>query len=389
MRLPLLLSLLTLPGVAAANPVQAWADGRCPPSSPTKANPVQRFLCLSEAATEELDPFMSRKRLDDSARERAPDPTRSLLRAYVSNWEHGLCELRTEFARFDAARNTFRFPPSAQAHMEQFECRSWVYSWAGHFADALRRGDEAALKANLAALESRAKPGPEPTPRLLAAAKVLAERGNPQQSPDETLYSRTKWRGAVIQLTQAWRLPRQLAALRCRAQEQRGIAVPERCEERVRRALEADLAPVTQVLTEAASRVPAEELRAAEEALAQEHARAQEKAKKEQPLGGAAPLDGVKPFGPGMATPERISGEPLQLSPEALAVRIQGTIIVRFTILPTGEVTRIRIVKPLPHMEETVLKTVATWRYKPVLHEGKPVAVEYTHQEELRAPRKP
>jgi TonB family protein len=406
MRLALLLSLFTLPGLAAANPVQDWADSRCPPSPPaTHLGPLKRFVCVKMAATQELDSFKGRQTPDDAAREWVADDSRDRLRLEALKWEHRMCEVRTVFTRLDVATSTLRLP-DAQTDTDLLECQSWMYSWLGHFADALRRADEAALKDNLTALESRAKPGPAPTPRLLAAAKLLAGREPPQQAVDLTRYSRPHWNSLIVQLTHAWRLPRQLAALRCRAQEQRGVAVPEQCEERVRRALEAELLPATQALTEAASWLPAEELRAAEASLAQEPPRVEKPTEKqrhphpgervfgatlgslpESVTGGA--VNGAIPFGAGMTPPERIQGEPLQLSPEALAMRVQGTIIFRFTIQPTGEVTNIRTIKPLPHMDETLRKTVATWRYKPVLFEGRPIAVDYTVSQEFSRPSRP
>lgn len=85
----------------------------------------------------------------------------------------------------------------------------------------------------------------------------------------------------------------------------------------------------------------------------------------------------VLPFGEGMTRPERIEGRDPQYTREALAAHVGGMTIVRCVITVEGRIENCRMIKPLPYMEKAVLDAVSTWRYKPVLFQGKPVSVEY------------
>jgi protein TonB len=60
--------------------------------------------------------------------------------------------------------------------------------------------------------------------------------------------------------------------------------------------------------------------------------------------------------------------------------------ILQCTLTPEGRVTDCRVLKTLPHMEQAVLQAVSTWRYSPVLFQGRPVTVKYNFQIQLVAP---
>jgi protein TonB len=102
-------------------------------------------------------------------------------------------------------------------------------------------------------------------------------------------------------------------------------------------------------------------------------------------LGGQ--LGGVLNFQSGMTRPERLSGKDPVYTREALEARVEGVMIVKCTITAQGDVTDCRVIKPLPHMTESVLETVKTWKYKPVTFEGKPVSVGYNISIRLVLPR--
>jgi protein TonB len=50
-------------------------------------------------------------------------------------------------------------------------------------------------------------------------------------------------------------------------------------------------------------------------------------------------------------------------------------IVVKFVVTESGDVTGVTIVRGHPLFDAVVLATVKTWKYKPALVAGKPVAV--------------
>lgn len=96
--------------------------------------------------------------------------------------------------------------------------------------------------------------------------------------------------------------------------------------------------------------------------------------------------DEVIPFGMGMTRPELISGAPFVHTPEALAARVQGTMVVKCTLTCLGEVKDCRILKSLPHMDQAALAALASRRYKPVYYLGRPITVSYVFVLKLRVP---
>lgn len=87
-----------------------------------------------------------------------------------------------------------------------------------------------------------------------------------------------------------------------------------------------------------------------------------------------------------MAHPELLSGEKLQYTPEALAARVQGLMIVRCTITREGKVEKCRVLKSLPHMEQAAISALESRRYRPVMFQGRPLCVSYTFTIKLRLP---
>jgi protein TonB len=82
-------------------------------------------------------------------------------------------------------------------------------------------------------------------------------------------------------------------------------------------------------------------------------------------------------FAEGMTRPQRTAGEDPRYSREALEARVEGTMLVKCVVTAQGDVQNCQVIKPLPHMERAVLDALSTWRMKPAVYQGKPVAVSY------------
>jgi protein TonB len=92
----------------------------------------------------------------------------------------------------------------------------------------------------------------------------------------------------------------------------------------------------------------------------------------------APPLATV-PFGEGMTRPRLIAGEAEPTyTREALAAKVEGTVMVRCTLTVDGTLTGCRILKGLPFLEGAVTSTLARQRYTPVMFQGRPQSVYYT-----------
>jgi TonB family protein len=93
------------------------------------------------------------------------------------------------------------------------------------------------------------------------------------------------------------------------------------------------------------------------------------------PLPPGSPL----PFDAGtMTRPRLVSGRQPDYTPEARAAAVEGTVIARCTILPTGKLRDCKLLKTLPMLEATILEALATQVYTPVIVDGRPTAVAYT-----------
>ena len=93
------------------------------------------------------------------------------------------------------------------------------------------------------------------------------------------------------------------------------------------------------------------------------------------PPGGFA--EEVLPFGEGMTKPvpdaESMRTFPIEYSREALAAKIEGTMLLKCVILADGTARECKVVKPVPFMTEAVLAAVTKWHFSPVTFQGKPV----------------
>jgi protein TonB len=62
----------------------------------------------------------------------------------------------------------------------------------------------------------------------------------------------------------------------------------------------------------------------------------------------------------------------------ARAAHIQGTVVLAATISKTGTIENLHVISGNPMLNQGVLETVRTWRYKPFLLNGEPTEVETT-----------
>jgi serine/threonine-protein kinase len=94
------------------------------------------------------------------------------------------------------------------------------------------------------------------------------------------------------------------------------------------------------------------------------------------------------PYGQGMSRPEQLEGKEITYTREALAAKVQGVMLVRCTITKQGKVQNCRVLKPVPHMEATVVEALQSRVYKPIQYKGQIVAVDYVFNIKLQLPRR-
>lgn len=98
-------------------------------------------------------------------------------------------------------------------------------------------------------------------------------------------------------------------------------------------------------------------------------------------------LESPRPFEEGRMTPPRLlAGPNPQYTEQALEHEIEGTMAVRCVVSETGVVTGCRVLRSLPYMDAAVLRALEQRRYAPATLGGRPVAVDYTFQLELKLP---
>lgn len=103
----------------------------------------------------------------------------------------------------------------------------------------------------------------------------------------------------------------------------------------------------------------------------------------------SAAIPGVVSFQYGMTRPTVVDeGRPIVYSREASQARIEGTMVVRCVITLAGAVEHCRSLRAIPLMEQAVLTSVQSRRYKPAEQNGKPLAVDYVMTVRLSAPRR-
>lgn len=91
------------------------------------------------------------------------------------------------------------------------------------------------------------------------------------------------------------------------------------------------------------------------------------------------------PFGAGMTPPQLLSeGVPVRYTSDAIQAGVRGLLIARCTITSDGQVNDCRVIKGLPFMDQSVLESLESRRYRPVTFQGKPVNALYTFNVKLQ-----
>jgi protein TonB len=60
---------------------------------------------------------------------------------------------------------------------------------------------------------------------------------------------------------------------------------------------------------------------------------------------------------------------------EARSAGVEATVVVKFVVTESGEVTQVTVVRGHPLFDAAVVAAVRSWRYRPALVEGRPTAV--------------
>ncbi|WNG18604.1 energy transducer TonB [Cystobacter fuscus] len=90
-------------------------------------------------------------------------------------------------------------------------------------------------------------------------------------------------------------------------------------------------------------------------------------------------------FGAGMTPPQLLSeGVPVRYTSDALQAGVRGLLIAKCTITRDGQVNDCRVLKGLPFMDQAVLESLESRRYRPVTFQGKPVNAIYTFNVKLQ-----
>lgn len=95
------------------------------------------------------------------------------------------------------------------------------------------------------------------------------------------------------------------------------------------------------------------------------------------------PPPSAEPTGPIMVggdvkPPEKINAPQPQYTEIARKARIQGVVIVQAIIDKLGNVTNVKVLKPLPMgLDQAAAEAIKSWKFKPATLNGKPVAVYY------------
>ena len=76
--------------------------------------------------------------------------------------------------------------------------------------------------------------------------------------------------------------------------------------------------------------------------------------------------------------PARLSGETPVYPDIARQARIAGKVVIECTIDPSGRVVNANVTRGIPLLNAAALEAVRTWRYRPTLVGGVPVAVLMT-----------
>jgi TonB family protein len=100
---------------------------------------------------------------------------------------------------------------------------------------------------------------------------------------------------------------------------------------------------------------------------------------------GAAPTAGkpaeaVVPLrvGAGIQEPKKTKNVPPVYPRDAIAARIEGTVVLECTISPQGKVVEVRTIRSVPMLDDAAIASVKQWEYTPTLLNGVPVPVIMT-----------
>lgn len=88
-----------------------------------------------------------------------------------------------------------------------------------------------------------------------------------------------------------------------------------------------------------------------------------------------------------MTAPRRIEGPQPQYTAKALSERVEGAWVALCILTREGYVTRCRVLKSLPYMDEALLYAFQNSRYTPATYAGKPVEIDYIFHVRLQLPR--
>jgi protein TonB len=80
----------------------------------------------------------------------------------------------------------------------------------------------------------------------------------------------------------------------------------------------------------------------------------------------------------GVMAGNKLSGAPPQYPAIARAAGVQGTVVLGATISSSGTIENLHVISGPPMLTATVKQAVRTWRYRPYLLNGEPVAVDTT-----------
>ena len=94
--------------------------------------------------------------------------------------------------------------------------------------------------------------------------------------------------------------------------------------------------------------------------------------------GDTIPEEPAYPLGKdGVKAPQSIYTPDPEFSEKARHAKYQGTVILNVVVDKTGNVSRIRLERPLGMgLDENAMEGLKNWRFKPATRNGQPVAVE-------------
>jgi TonB family protein len=102
----------------------------------------------------------------------------------------------------------------------------------------------------------------------------------------------------------------------------------------------------------------------------------------------AAPVPlppGVVRIGNGVAPPALISKTEPSYTEEARAAKIQGTVVLNVVVGADGSAQQMSVLRSLdPGLDQKAMETVGTWKFRPGMKDGQPVAVQATIEVNFR-----